>query len=188
MGTAIRGVELALGRPPQEDEDDAGRDAVELLDEADTDAIGEILVRGENVMLGYWANPEATAEAVRGGWFHTGDLARRDADGCYFIVDRVKDLIIRNGFNVYPREVEEVLYAHPAVAEAAVVGVPDPARGEEVGALVQLREGAEASEDELRDYVAERIAAFKYPRIIRFGPVPKGPTGKILKREIDLRA
>ena len=189
VGTAIRGVELALGRPPQEDEAE-GSDAstVDLLGEADTDAIGEILVRGENVMLGYWANPDATAEAVRGGWFHTGDLARRDEDGCYFIVDRVKDLIIRNGFNVYPREVEEVLYAHPAVAEAAVVGVPDPTRGEEVGALVQLREGAEASEEELRDYVAERIAAFKYPRIIRFGPVPKGPTGKILKREIDLRA
>jgi long-chain acyl-CoA synthetase len=187
VGTAIRGVELALGRPPQEDESD-GSDVVELLDEADTDAIGEILVRGENVMLGYWANPEATAEAVRGGWFHTGDLARRDADGCYFIVDRVKDLIIRNGFNVYPREVEEVLYGHPAVAEAAVVGVPDAVRGEEVGALVQLREGADVGADELRDYVAERIAAFKYPRIIRFGPVPKGPTGKILKREIDLRA
>ena len=187
VGTAIRGVELALGRPPQEEETE-GSDVVELLDEADTDAIGEILVRGDNVMLGYWANPEATAEAVRGGWFHTGDLARRDADGYYFIVDRVKDLIIRNGFNVYPREVEEVLYAHPAVAEAAVVGVPDAVRGEEVGALVQLREGADVGADELRDYVAERIAAFKYPRIIRFGPVPKGPTGKILKREIDLRA
>ena len=188
VGTAIRGVELALGRPPQEDEGDADASTVDLLDPADTDAIGEILVRGENVMLGYWANPEATAEAVRGGWFHTGDLARRDADGSYFIVDRVKDLIIRNGFNVYPREVEEVLYGHPAVAEAAVVGVPDAVRGEEVGALVQLREGAEVGADELRDYVAERIAAFKYPRIIRFGPVPKGPTGKILKREIDLRA
>ncbi|HEY0239500.1 MAG TPA: AMP-binding protein [Friedmanniella sp.] len=187
VGVPIRGVELALGRPPQDDEDD-GDDAapVELLDD-DPDAIGEILVRGENVMLGYWANPDATREAMRGGWFHTGDLARRDADGCYFIVDRVKDLIIRNGFNVYPREVEEVLYAHPAVAEAAVVGVPDPLRGEEVGALVQLREGAEVSADELRDFVAERIAAFKYPRVIRFGPVPKGPTGKILKREIDLR-
>ena len=189
VGTAIRGVELALGRPPQEDEAQGpGPSTVDLLDPADTDGIGEILVRGDNVMLGYWANAEATAEAVRGGWFHTGDLARRDADGCYFIVDRVKDLIIRNGFNVYPREVEEVLYAHPAVAEAAVVGVPDPLRGEEVGALVQLREGAEVSAEELRDYVAERIAAFKYPRIIRFGPVPKGPTGKILKREIDLLA
>ena len=188
VGIAIRGVELALGRPPQEgDADGSVASPVDLLDE-DPDAIGEILVRGENVMLGYWANPAATAEAVREGWFHTGDLARRDADGFYFIVDRVKDLIIRNGFNVYPREVEEVLYAHPAVAEAAVVGVPDPLRGEEVGALVQLREGAEATEDELRDFVAQRIAAFKYPRVIRFGPVPKGPTGKILKREIHLQA
>nr|WP_183341979.1 long-chain fatty acid--CoA ligase [Microlunatus antarcticus] len=187
VGVAIRGVELALGRPPQEDEADSPDASVDLLDGDDPDAIGEILVRGENVMLGYWANPEATAEAVRGGWFHTGDLARRDADGFYFIVDRVKDLIIRNGFNVYPREVEEVLYAHPAVAEAAVVGMPDPLRGEEVGALVQLREGAEVGEDELRDFVAERVAAFKYPRVIRFGPVPKGPTGKILKREIHLR-
>ena len=185
VGTAIRGVELALARPPQED---AGADpaAVELLED-DPEAIGEILVRGENVMLGYWADPEATATAMRGGWFHTGDLGRRDADGCFYVVDRVKDLIIRNGFNVYPREVEEVLYAHPAVAEAAVVGVPDPLRGEEVGALVQLREGAEVGADELRDFVAERIAAFKYPRVIRFGPVPKGPTGKVLKREIDLR-
>jgi long-chain acyl-CoA synthetase len=188
VGMAIRGVELALGRPPQEDESEgADRSTVDLLDD-DPDAIGEILVRGDNVMLGYWGDPDATAEAVRGGWFHTGDLARRDADGFYFIVDRVKDLIIRNGFNVYPREVEEVLYAHPAVAEAAVVGVPDPLRGEEVGALVQLREGAEATEDELRDFVAARIAAFKYPRVIRFGPVPKGPTGKILKREIHLTA
>ncbi|MGI3785543.1 MAG: long-chain-fatty-acid--CoA ligase [Janthinobacterium lividum] len=189
VGVAIRGVELALGRPPQEDApDDSDAAAVELLDAGDPEAIGEILVRGENVMLGYWANPEATAEATRGGWFHTGDLARRDADGFYFIVDRVKDLIIRNGFNVYPREVEEVLYAHPAVAEAAVVGMPDPLRGEEVGALVQLRDGAEATEEELRDFVAQRIAAFKYPRVIRFGPVPKGPTGKILKREINLQA
>jgi long-chain acyl-CoA synthetase len=186
VGIPIRGVELALGRPPQEDEGDHDAGSpVQLLDD-DPDAIGEILVRGENVMLGYWANPEATAEAVRGGWFHTGDLARRDADGFYFIVDRVKDLIIRNGFNVYPREVEEVLYAHPAVAEAAVVGVPDPLRGEEVGALVQLRDGADVSAEELRDFVAQRIAAFKYPRVIRFGPVPKGPTGKILKREIHL--
>ena len=188
VGVPIRGVEMALARPPQEDEEGAGTgDGVDLLDEADVDAIGEIVVRGENIMLGYWGNPDATAEAVRSGWFHTGDLARRDADGYFFIVDRVKDLIIRNGFNVYPREVEEVLYAHPAVAEAAVVGMPDPVHGEEVGALVQLRDGQQVSEEELRDYVAQRIAAFKYPRVIRFGPVPKGPTGKILKREIRLR-
>ena len=139
-------------------------------------------------MKGYWHNPEATAEAMRGGWFHTGDLARRDADGYYFIVDRVKDMIIRNGFNVYPREVEEVLYAHPAVAEAAVVGVPDarPRRGGRRAGQA-ASEGASATEDELRDYVEERLAAYKYPRIVRFGTLPKGPTGKILKREIELR-
>ena len=186
VGVPIRGVEMALARPPQEDEEPGAESAVDLLEVADTDAVGEVVVRGENIMLGYRGNPDATRAAVREGWFHTGDLARRDADGYYFIVDRVKDLIIRNGFNVYPREVEEVLYAHPAVAEAAVVGLPDPVHGEEVGALVQLKEGAEATEDELRDFVAEQVAAFKYPRVIRFGPVPKGPTGKILKREIHL--
>ncbi len=186
VGVPIRGVEMALARPPQEDDEPGPAAGVELLDPADTDAVGEVVVRGENVMLGYHGNAEATREAVREGWFHTGDLARRDADGYYFIVDRVKDLIIRNGFNVYPREVEEVLYAHPAVAEAAVVGMPDPVHGEEVGALVQLKEGAEVSEDELRDFVAEQVAAFKYPRVVRFGPVPKGPTGKVLKREIHL--
>jgi len=186
VGVPIRGVEMALARPPQEDEEPGAESGVELLDPADTDAVGEVVVRGENIMLGYRGNPDATRAAVREGWFHTGDLARRDADGYYFIVDRVKDLIIRNGFNVYPREVEEVLYAHPAVAEAAVVGLPDPVHGEEVGALVQLKEGAQVGEDELRDFVAEQVAAFKYPRVIRFGPVPKGPTGKVLKREIHL--
>ena len=188
VGFPIRGVEMALARPPQEEDDGPNAsDDVDLL-EPDPDAIGEIVIRGENIMRGYWGNEQATAETVRGGWFHSGDLARRDEDGYYFIVDRVKDLIIRNGFNVYPREVEEVLYAHPAVAEAAVVGLPDPVHGEEVGALVQLKDGAEASAEELRDFVAARIAAFKYPRVIAFGPVPKGPTGKILKREINLRA
>jgi long-chain acyl-CoA synthetase len=170
VGTPIRGVELGL-----RDVDDR---------EVAGEEIGEIVIRGENVMKGYWANPAATAEAMRGGWFHTGDLARRDEDGYYFIVDRVKDMIIRNGLNVYPREVEEVLYTHPAVAEAAVFGVPDARHGEEVAALVKLKDGASAEEAELRTYVEERIAAYKYPRMIRFGELPKGPTGKILKREI----
>jgi long-chain acyl-CoA synthetase len=170
IGTPIRGVEFGL-----RDEDDQHV--------ADGE-IGEIVIRGENVMKGYWKRPDATTEAMRGGWFHTGDLARRDDDGFYFIVDRKKDMIIRNGYKVYPREVEEILYEHPAVAEAAVFGVPDAMCGEEVAALVTLKEGASASDDELRDYVKEQIAAFKYPRIIRFGPIPKGPTGKILKREI----
>ena len=127
VGTPLRGVEFGL-----RDEDDA---------EVGEDEIGEIVIRGENVMKGYWNRPDATAEAMRGGWFHTGDLARRDADGFYFIVDRKKDMIIRNGFNVYPREVEEVLYTHPAVAEAAVFGVPDAAHGEEIAALITLKDG-----------------------------------------------
>jgi long-chain acyl-CoA synthetase len=175
VGTAIRGVEFGL-----RDTDD------EEIDPSDGEAVGEIVIRGENVMKGYWHNPEATAEAMRGGWFHTGDLARRDADGFYFIVDRLKDMIIRNGLNVYPREVEEVLYTHPSVAEAAVLGVPDARHGEEIAALVRLKDGAAATEDELRSHVEERLAAYKYPRIIRFGELPKGPTGKILKREIKL--
>ncbi|WP_375423567.1 long-chain fatty acid--CoA ligase [uncultured Friedmanniella sp.] len=172
VGTPIRGVEFALL-------DVDGQEVGE-------GEIGEIVIRGENVMKGYWKRPEETAEAMRGGWFHTGDLATRDADGYYFIVDRVKDMIIRNGFNVYPREVEEVLYTHPAVAEAAVLGIPDAVHGEEVAALVTLKEGASASEEELRNYVAEQIAAYKYPRVVRFGTLPKGPTGKILKREITI--
>ena len=131
--------------------------------------IGEIVIRGENVMKGYWNRAAATAEATRAGWFHSGDLARRDEDGYYFIVDRKKDMIIRKGFNVYPREVEEILYTHPAVAEAAVFGVPDAESGEEVAALVTLKEGASATPDELRDYVKDLIAASNI-RIGRFGP------------------
>ena len=104
--------------------------------------VGEIAIRGHNVMKGYWKRPDATAAAIRGGWFHTGDLARRDEDGFYYIVDRKKDLIIRGGYNVYPREIEEVLYEHPAVLEAAVIGIPHPALGEEVAAAVTLRPGA----------------------------------------------
>lgn len=148
--------------------------------------IGEIAIRGSNVMRGYWGNPEATAEAIRDGWFYSGDLARRDADGYYYIVDRVKDMILRNGFNVYPREVEELLYTHPDVAEAAVFGVPHPEHGEEIAAKVTLKDGATVTEDELREWVREQIAAYKYPRIVAFGVLPKGPTGKILKRAITL--
>ena len=170
IGIPIRGVEFDL-----RDEND---------EEVADGEIGEIVIRGENVMKGYWNKPDATADAMRGGWFYTGDLARRDEDGFYFIVDRKKDMINRGGYNVYPREVEEILYAHPAVAEAAVFGVPDAMYGEEVAALVTLKDGASATEDELRDYVKEQIAAYKYPRMIRFGAIPKGPTGKILKREI----
>jgi long-chain acyl-CoA synthetase len=141
-------------------------------------------------MKGYWGRPEATAEAIDAdGWFLTGDMARVDSDGDFFIVDRKKDLIIRGGYNVYPREIEEVLYEHPAVREAAVVGVPHDELGEEIGAAVALKDGAQADAEELRAYVKEQVAAYKYPRHIWFvDELPKGPTGKILKREIDVPA
>jgi long-chain acyl-CoA synthetase len=138
-------------------------------------------------MKGYWRRPEATAEAVVDGWFHTGDLARADSDGYLFIVDRIKDLVIRGGYNVYPREVEEVLYEHPAVAEAAVIGIPDPVLGQEVAAAVALKPGATATPEELRDFVKEQVAPQKYPRHVWImEELPKGPTGKLLKREITL--
>ncbi len=147
--------------------------------------VGEIVIRGHNVMKGYYKNPDATAEAFKGDWFHTGDLAYQDEDGYFFIVDRKKDLVIRGGYNVYPREVEEVLYEHPAVAEAAVIGRPDPKLGEEVLAFVSLKPGADATPDELVAYAKERLAAYKYPREVRIvDELPKGATGKILKKEL----
>ena len=149
------------------------------------DHIGEIVIRGVNMMRGYFRNPEATAEAFAGGWFHTGDLGYRDEDGFYFIVDRKKELIIRGGYNVYPREVEEVLYTHPAVAAAAVVGVPDERLGEEVKAYVETKPGTTATEQEVIDFMRTRVAAYKYPRMVEFrSELPKGPTGKILKKEL----
>jgi long-chain acyl-CoA synthetase len=149
--------------------------------------IGEIAIKGHNVMKGYLGNPDATAWAIRDGWFRTGDLARRDAEGYYYIVDRAKDMIIRGGFNVYPREVEEVLYEHPAVATAAVVGIPHPELGEEVAAAITLKPGATATEDELREFAKQRVAAYKYPRVVWVTTeLPMGPTGKILKREIEI--
>ena len=147
--------------------------------------VGEIVISGPNVMKGYWQRPEATAEAIRDGWFRTGDLARVDEDGYFFIVDRKKDLIIRGGYNVYPREIEEVLYEHPAIAEAAVIGLPHPSLGEEVGAAVALKPGTIITSDELRDYVKSQVAAYKYPRHVWIvDALPKGPTGKIQKRDI----
>jgi long-chain acyl-CoA synthetase len=144
--------------------------------------VGEILIRGHNVMRGYLGRPEATAETLRGGWLHSGDLGYVDEDGFYFIVDRAKDLVIRGGYNVYPREIEEVLYAHPAILEAAVIGKPDERLGEEVVAVVALREGASVSAGDIIAYTRERLAAYKYPREIRFmTELPKGPSGKILK-------
>ena len=144
--------------------------------------VGEILIRGHNVMKGYLGRPEATAETLRGGWLHSGDLGYMDDDGFYFIVDRAKDLVIRGGYNVYPREIEEVLYAHPGILEAAVIGKPDERLGEEVVAVVVRREDSPLSAEEIILYCRERLAAYKYPREIRFmDELPKGPSGKILK-------
>ncbi|HYP55918.1 MAG TPA: long-chain fatty acid--CoA ligase, partial [Solirubrobacterales bacterium] len=175
IGTPLEGVEMRVV-----DEDD---------EEVPPGEVGEIVIRGHNVMKGYWQRPEATEEAMRGGWFHSGDMARVDEEGYFYIVDRKKDLIIRGGYNVYPREVEEVLYEHPKIREAAVLGVPSDEWGEEIGAAVVLHEGEELSAAEVSAYVKERIAAYKYPRQVWFlGDLPKGPTGKILKREIEVPA
>ncbi|MFC5952140.1 long-chain fatty acid--CoA ligase, partial [Pseudonocardia lutea] len=147
---------------------------------------GEIAIRGENVMKGYWNRPDATSDAISDGWFRTGDIGTRDADGYYTIIDRKKDLIIRGGYNVYPREVEEALYLHPAVAEAAVVGVPHPTLGEEVAAVVSLKPGETAQPEDLKSFTKSVLAAYKYPRSIRIvESLPKGPTGKILRRRVE---
>ena len=173
IGTPIRGVHMRIV-------DDGGQDVA-------PGEVGEIAICGDNVMKGYWGRPEATAAAITDGWFRTGDLGRVDEDGYFFIVDRKKELIIRGGYNVYPREIEEVLYEHPAVAEAAVIGVPDPSLGEEVGAAVVLKPRAELTADEIREYVKAQVAAYKYPRHVWIlQALPKGPTGKVLKREIRL--
>ncbi|MDQ3912305.1 MAG: long-chain fatty acid--CoA ligase [Actinomycetota bacterium] len=146
---------------------------------------GELVLRGHHIMKGYYKKPEATEEAMKNGWFHTGDLATMDEDGFVFIVDRVKDMILRSGYNVYPREVEEAIYEHPGVAEAAVIGVPHEELGEEVRAVVALKEGETATEEEIISFVKERVAQYKYPRSVLFmDDLPKTATGKILKREL----
>ncbi len=160
-----------------------------IVDESDAllpdEERGEICIRGHNVMKGYLGRPEATKEALKGGWFHSGDIGYRDQDGCYWIVDRKKDMILRGGFNVYPREVEEVLYAHQAVAEAAVIGVPHEKLGEEVKAVLALAPGQTADAQSIIAFCKQRLAAYKYPRIVDcLETLPKGPTGKILKREL----
>jgi long-chain acyl-CoA synthetase len=173
IGTPVAGVEMRVV-------DEDGGDVAE-------GEVGEIAIKGPNVMKGYWRKDDATAETIKDGWFHTGDMAKVDEDGFFFIVDRKKELIIRGGYNVYPREVEEALYEHPAVQEAAVVGVPDDKMGEEVGAAVVLKQGEDVSADELRDFVKGEVASYKYPRKIWFvDELPKGPTGKILKREVEV--
>jgi long-chain acyl-CoA synthetase len=174
VGTPIAGVEMKLV-------DDARK-------VVGAGEVGEIAVRGHNVMKGYWQRPEATARSIDAdGWFYTGDIGRVDEDGYYFIVDRKKDMIIRGGYNVYPREIEEVLYEHPAVAEAAVIGIPHASLGEEVAAAVTLKPDAGVTIEELRDFVKRQVAAYKYPRELWLvDELPKGSTGKILKREIAI--
>ena len=179
VGTMVAGSQMRVV-------DDSGADV-------EPGAVGEIAVAGPYVMKGYWNNPEATAAAIPDGWFRTGDLGRQDGDGVFFIVDRKKDMILRGGYNIYPREIEEVLYEHPAVAEAAVLGKPDDVHGEEICAAVSLRPGADGADDpesliaDIREFVKARVAAYKYPReIIIMDELPKGPTGKILKREIKV--
>jgi long-chain acyl-CoA synthetase len=163
--------------------------SVRLVDQDDhdvgTNELGEIVIRGHNVMKGYYKRPEATAGVMRNGWFHTGDIGRQDEEGYIYIVDRVKDMIIRGGFNVYPREIEEVLMTHPAVSLAAVLGVPHERHGEEVKAFVILKEGAELTEVELVAWSKENMADYKYPRHIEFRTtLPMTATGKILKSEL----
>src|SRR3954447_7388069 len=173
IGTPIPGVEMRVV-------DDEGRDVA-------TGEVGEIAIRGENVMKGYWGKPEETAKAIPDGWFRTGDLARQDDDGYFFIVDRKKEMIIRGGYNVYPREIEEALYEHAAVAEAACIGISHPDLGEEVVAAVALTRGRSAEPDELREFVKARVAAYKYPRKVWLvDSLPKGPTGKILRRAVEV--
>jgi long-chain acyl-CoA synthetase len=147
--------------------------------------LGEIVLRGENILKGYYKNPEATSNAFRNGWFHTGDVGYRDKDGYFYIVDRKSDMIIRGGENIYPREIDEVLYQHAAVAAAATIGVPDPLYGEEVAAFVVLKDGLKVSEEELISYCTARLADYKCPKSVRIvKDIPKGPTGKLLKREL----
>ena len=173
IGKPIWGVEVVV----------VGEDGRRLARGADQ--VGELVVRGHNVMKGYRNDPEATAAALRDGWLHTGDLGYEDEDGYLFVVDRLKDLVIRGGYNVYPREIEEVLYTHPDVSEAAVIGKADDRLGEEVVAVVALRPGARATEDDVIAYCKDRLAAYKYPREVRFvTELPKGTTGKILKRDL----
>lgn len=173
IGIPLEGVEFKLV-------DGEGKTVLE------NDTPGEICIKGHNVMKGYYKRPDATKQAVTAdGWFHTGDIGTRDADGFYYIVDRKKDMIIRGGFNVYPREVEECLYAHPAIGEAAVIGVDHLSHGEEVKAYVAFKPGQSATPEEIIAYCKEHLAAYKYPRIVEIrDELPKGPTGKILKREL----
>ena len=171
VGQAIPGVEVSI-------QDDGDRPLP-------VGEVGEVCVRGRNVMAGYYRNPDETARTLRAGWLHTGDMGRLDEDGFLFIVERKKDLIIRGGFNIYPREVEETLYGHPKIAEAAVVGMKDPLMGEDVLAFVVLRSGEQATEAEIAAFCERRLARFKCPKQVRFlDALPKSPIGKILRKEL----
>ena len=171
IGTPVWGVEVKIA--------DAQDRAVP------TGEAGELLVRGHNVMKGYYRQPEATALVMRSGWFHSGDIARMDEEGYIFLLDRLKDMINRGGQNIYPREVEDVLLTHPAIAQAAVIGVPDEAFGEEVKAFVVLKEGADLSADQIILWTKEQMASFKHPRQVEICPsLPLNAAGKILKKEL----
>ena len=171
IGCPIEGVEMKIF-----DDDD---------NEVSPGSEGEVVIRGRNIMKGYLNQPEATAKVMRNGWFHSGDVGKMDEEGHFYIVDRKKDMIIRGGYNVYPREVEEVLYAHPDIAEACVIGVPDEKYGEEVKAVVTLMPSAKTAPEEIVEYCKKHVAAYKYPRVVEVvAEIPKGPTGKILKREV----
>jgi long-chain acyl-CoA synthetase len=171
IGRPIWGVEMKL--------------VDEMFEDVEGEGPGEIAVRGHCVMKGYHGRPDVNAQVMRDGWFRTGDIARRDEEGFYFIVDRSKDMIIRGGYNVYPRELEEVLMTHPGVSLAAVVGVPHDTHGEEIKAYVIREEGAGLTEDELVAWAKERLAGYKYPRLVEFrDTLPMTATGKILKREL----
>jgi long-chain acyl-CoA synthetase len=175
VGKAIWGVEVEIAMADKDD-------SIELLP---TGELGEIVVRGHNVFAGYLNKPDATAAAIVDGWFRTGDLGTKDAEGYVTIVDRKKDMVIRGGYNVYPREVEEALLRHPAVAQVAVIGLPDPQYGEEVCAVVVTEPGHTISDTELSAWAKEHLAAYKYPRRVFFTDAfPLGPSGKVLKREL----
>ena len=162
---------------------------IRIFDDADRELergqIGEIVLRGPNIMKGYYRNDKATVDAFRSGWFHTGDLGYRDMEGFIYVVDRKSDMIIRGGENVYPREIDEVLYQHPKIRDAATVGIAHELYGEEVKSFVVLHDGVKATEEEIIEFCRRQLADFKCPKSVEFlEEIPKGPTGKLLKREL----